>query len=193
MPRAKLFDESEVLNRALDLFWKKGFAATSMQDLVTHLGINRASLYSTFGDKETLFNKAILLYIQINLDAIKLMFSKNPIIKEGLRKLFKKTIDEAVKGKIKKGCFVVNSTTELIPNDSKTLAILKENKNNFEKLIYDYLLFGVDKGQISKELDIQSLATLFNTFNNGLGVVTKVEVPKSKLLKSIDTLLSVLD
>ena len=58
MPRVKLFDEKDVLNKATDLFWKQGFAATSVQDLVSHLGINRASLYDTFGDKEKLFKKS---------------------------------------------------------------------------------------------------------------------------------------
>ncbi len=48
MPRVKLFDESEVLNKATNLFWKKGYHATSIQDLVNHLGINRGSLYDTY-------------------------------------------------------------------------------------------------------------------------------------------------
>jgi len=55
MPRVKLFDEKEVLTKAMNLFWKQGYAATSIRDLVNHLGINRASLYGTFGDKEQLF------------------------------------------------------------------------------------------------------------------------------------------
>jgi TetR/AcrR family transcriptional repressor of nem operon len=54
MPRVKLFDENEVLNKAMNLFWKQGYSATSIQDLVSHLGINRASLYDTYGDKEKL-------------------------------------------------------------------------------------------------------------------------------------------
>ena len=58
MARKKQFEEHEILTKATDLFWKQGFHATSIQDLVNHLKINRASLYDTFGGKEELFNKA---------------------------------------------------------------------------------------------------------------------------------------
>ena len=58
MPRTKQFNEEEILKKAMELFWEKGFHATSIQDLVAHLGINRASLYDTFGGKEELFKKA---------------------------------------------------------------------------------------------------------------------------------------
>ena len=51
MPRVKLFDENEILKKSMELFWKKGYSATSVQDMVNHLGINRGSMYDTFGDK----------------------------------------------------------------------------------------------------------------------------------------------
>ncbi|WP_244210855.1 TetR/AcrR family transcriptional regulator [Tenacibaculum singaporense] len=56
MPRVKSFNEEEVLTKAMCLFWKQGYSATFFQDLVYHLGINRASLYDTFGDKKELSN-----------------------------------------------------------------------------------------------------------------------------------------
>lgn len=51
MPRVKKFDEKEVLEKAMELFWIQGYHATSIQDLVDHLGINRASLYDTYGER----------------------------------------------------------------------------------------------------------------------------------------------
>ena len=63
MPRPKSFDVDEVLDRAVDLFWVNGFAATSMADLVNHLGINRGSLYSTFGSKQELYERALERYL----------------------------------------------------------------------------------------------------------------------------------
>ncbi|MEM9921565.1 MAG: helix-turn-helix domain-containing protein, partial [Bacteroidota bacterium] len=62
MPRSKNFDRQEVLQKAVELFWQKGFHATSMQDLVDHLEINRGSMYNTFGGKEQLFQEALALY-----------------------------------------------------------------------------------------------------------------------------------
>ena len=59
MPRTKNFDPAEVLEKAKNLFWEKGYYATSMQDLVDTLGINRASMYDTYGGKDQLFAKAL--------------------------------------------------------------------------------------------------------------------------------------
>jgi len=62
MPRTKQFDEDVVLERAMNLFWSRGFEATSMQALVDNMGINRGSLYGTFEDKRTLFERALERY-----------------------------------------------------------------------------------------------------------------------------------
>jgi len=64
MGRTKNFDESRVLDKALEVFWKKGFNATSIQDLVDHLGINRASIYDTYGDKHQLYLASLKRYRQ---------------------------------------------------------------------------------------------------------------------------------
>ncbi|KAA2299393.1 helix-turn-helix transcriptional regulator, partial [Clostridioides difficile] len=62
MARGKEFEESVVLDKAMRLFWEQGYEKTSMTDLVNHMGIHRKSLYDTFGDKHTLFLKAVDLY-----------------------------------------------------------------------------------------------------------------------------------
>ncbi|MEJ0106748.1 MAG: helix-turn-helix domain-containing protein [Bacteroidota bacterium] len=59
MARTKVFDEQMVLDKAMNLFWQKGYNATSAQDLVNGLSISRSSLYDTFGDKHSLFVKAL--------------------------------------------------------------------------------------------------------------------------------------
>src|SRR5210317_807979 len=111
MPRVKLFDEQEVLTKAMNLFWKQGYAATSVQDLVSHLGINRASLYDTFGDKEQLFRKSFELYRRINIEGLKQFLESYEDIREGFSKLFENAIQESITDKDRKGCFVVNTTT----------------------------------------------------------------------------------
>ena len=62
MARTKEFDRIEVLDRATDLFWEKGYESTSMQDLVETMGIGRASLYDTFGSKQELFAEVLERY-----------------------------------------------------------------------------------------------------------------------------------
>jgi TetR/AcrR family transcriptional repressor of nem operon len=193
MPRVKLFDEKEVLTKAMNLFWKQGYAATSVQDLVNHLGINRASLYDTFGDKEQLFRRSFELYRKTNIDGLKQFLSNHPDVKEGFAKLFENAIQEAIQDKDRKGCFVVNTTTELIPNEESLTEVLESNKRDFEKIFFEYLQKGKEAGQIKTDQKLKSIAALFYTLYNGLRVVSKVQPDKKKLTDTVNVALSLLN
>jgi TetR/AcrR family transcriptional repressor of nem operon len=193
MPRVKLFDENEVLTKAMNLFWKKGYAATSVQDLINHLGINRASLYDTFGDKEQLFKKSFELYRKNNIEGLKQFFDSQKNVRKGFERLFENAIEEAVNDQDRKGCFVVNTTTELVPNDDSIAVILENNKSDFENMFFQYLQKGKEAGQIKTDKDLKSIAALFYTLYNGLRVVSKVQPNAKNLTDTINIALSVLD
>lgn len=193
MPRVKLFKEEEALQKAIQLFSMKGYHATSMQDLVDTLGINRASLYDTFGSKEALFEKAFALYKKENRQRIVHFLEQQPSVKEGISKLFEYAVEESVFDKEAKGCLAVNTTTELIPGDHNICSQLSENKADFEKIFYDYLISGIEKGEISKDKDVKALAAFLFTFYNGLKVVGKINPNKKELMASVKAGLAVLD
>ncbi|CAM1349650.1 TetR/AcrR family transcriptional regulator [Tenacibaculum insulae] len=193
MPRVKLFDEQEVLNKAMNLFWKQGYAATSINDLVNHLGINRASLYSTFGDKDQLFKKAFKHYRRTGIEGIKTFFDNHENVKEGFLKLFEMAVDEAINDTDKKGCFVVNTTTELVPGDSVISKTLEENKKELEILFYSFLKKGKDKGQLKTDKDLKVLASLLFTLYSGIRVVSKINTDTKEMTASINLALSLLD
>jgi TetR/AcrR family transcriptional repressor of nem operon len=193
MPRVKLFDENKVLSKATELFWEKGYHATSIQNLVNHLGINRGSLYDTYGGKKELFYKAFQLYRTNNCNSITAFFENQNEVKNGFRALFEMGINESISDKDKKGCFVVNTTTELIPGEKELLEILQENKKIFERLFYNFLLKGQQSGEISKSKNIKTISHLFYTFYNGLRVVAKVQSEPKELLNSVDEILILLD
>ena len=193
MPRVKLFDKDEVLNKAIDLFWKKGYHATSMQDLVSFLGINRGSLYDTFGSKKELFNQAFQLYRTNNANGIMAFFESQNEVKKGFRKLFEMGIHESVADQDKKGCFVVNATTELIPGEEDMLAALQENKKVFEGIFYAFLLKGQQQGEIPQSKNLKHISSLFYTFYSGLKVVAKVQNNPQELMYTVDEVLLLLD
>ena len=193
MPRVKKFDEKEVLEKAMELFWIQGYHATSIQDLVDHLGINRASLYDTYGGKESLFQKAFRRYREQNTAQLRQFFNDQPEVRKGLKALFSSAIAEGVKDPDRKGCFVVNTVTELVPGDPELLQILRENKRIFEQLFFEYLKKGEDSGQIPKGKDLRAIASLLFTLYNGLKVVSKVSAGQDQHLASIDSLLKLLD
>ncbi|PRX57275.1 TetR/AcrR family transcriptional regulator [Flagellimonas meridianipacifica] len=193
MPRTKQFDENKVLNKAMELFWEKGFHATSMQDLVSHLGINRASLYDTFGGKEELFNRAFQEYRNSSGDAVKGILAAEPSVKKGFHKLFDFAIEEAVGDTSRKGCFVVNTATELIPNDGAMHSILQNHMNSVEELFATHVQKGIDRGEIDASKNAKDLGLMLFTFYNGFRVVSKIDSDPKKLQRMVAAALSVLD
>lgn len=193
MPRLRQFDEQEVLTKAMELFWKKGYHATSMDDLVKFAGINRASLYSIFGGKKELFNKALEHYRSTNSNAIERFLSHQTQTKEGLRKLFYNLIEETLTDQDCKGCFVVNTTTELIPGDDEMQTKLRANRDAMQKAFHGFLLKGAETGQISADKDLKTIANLLFTFFNGFRVIGKIADDAQELQTSVDTILQLLD
>ena len=118
MTRPKSFDVDDVLDRAVDLFWVNGYAATSMEDLVNHLGINRGSLYSTFGSKQELYELAIERYASVGRDWMTAMLS-DPAIP--LRDTIKTILTSSAETTDHRGCLLVNTATERNATDERSL------------------------------------------------------------------------
>lgn len=193
MSRTKQFQEEEVLQKAVELFWKKGFHATSMEELVQYLGINRASLYDTFGGKRQLFEKAIKKYIRDNEQALHAFLNKQSSLKEGLINFFHLLVKTAVQDQELKGCFVVNTTAELAPHDPEIVKILQENKLNFEEILHQFLKRGLEQHEISADKDLAAIAQYLVVFFNGLKITAKVNPDEAELNSLIRLGLKVLD
>ena len=192
MPRTKQFDETVVLEKAVSLFWKQGYHATSIQDLVEELGINRASLYSTFGGKKQLFERALQTYRDQNIAGIRQFLVEQPTVKTGIRRLFERAIADSVTDCERKGCFVVNVTTELAPTDTNIQRFVTDNQRIFEGIFYDYLRTGVTTGEIAADKDLRSLAGLLFALYTGIKVLAKVEPQNAKLPATVHTALDLL-
>lgn len=193
MARSKNFDKNDVLERAMFTFWKNGFHATSMNDLVNAMEINRSSIYDTFGGKQEIFDAAFRNYIRSNTEIIKTFFSDQSTIKEGFRNLFKRAIAQSIKDKDRKGCFVVNTTAEFDPTDEKMLNLLNENRTSFETLFEELLETAVEKGEIDDGADISVMSKMLFAFYNGQMILSKISSNLDEHLPAIDLALSVLD
>ena len=132
MARTKDFDESEVLAKAIKLFWQKGYNGTSMQDLVDGLGISRSSIYDTFGDKHQLYLKALGTYRQNAIGVRDQILHASVPAKAAIRQLMDLTIDQMIRDKQHKGCFLVNSAVENAPHDKEINAIVCQNDRELE-------------------------------------------------------------
>lgn len=193
MPRPKQFVKAEVLEKAKNLFWKQGYHATSMQNLVDHLGINRASLYAAFGSKNELYESAFQAYKREGQAYVHKLLSAQVSAKFAIRTLFLNAVTDSLDDPDRKGCFIVNCTTEYLPLHPHILSDLLENKKYFETLISQTIKQGQDEGEINSSICIADTAAYLFTFFSGLRVIAKVEKDPKVLRKSVEVGLRVLD
>lgn len=140
MPRGrpKQFDDNEVLARAMQVFWRKGYDATSLDDLITAMGIPRQSLYRTFTDKHTLFLRALRYYDENVMSVvIGLLSAKGPAI-DNLRAVFS-VWRRSVNSPENLGCLMVNTGTHVAPDDKAVIDLIEANRRHavaaFEKTV----------------------------------------------------------
>ena len=193
MARTKDFDEDEVLKKAVDLFWLKGYNATSMQDLVDGLGISRSSLYDTYGDKHTLFIKALESYQTASSGQMCGIVNSNKPAKETIRKLLEMIAGELVNDKTNKGCFMVNAEVEVAPHDTEVSEMICNSDQQVEDAFYAVIKKGQETGEIKNPQDARALARFtFNTVK-GIRVTAKSTNDKAVFEDIIEMALSVLD
>jgi len=173
MARTKEFSEDQALDKAIEIFWHKGYNGTSAQDLVTHLGLSRSSLYDTFGDKQKLFAKALNKYQDDNYVKIKELLESAVNIKDTLTVIFKLAVVESLEDRITKGCFMVNSAVELAMHDEEIAKIVRDNQKVMEEVFYTAVKKGQEAGQISTKQEARLLARfIFNTYS-GIRVLAR--------------------
>lgn len=168
MARTKEFNEEKALDKAIEIFWHKGYNGTSAQDLVTHLGISRSSLYDTFGDKQKLFAQSLLRYQKQSQDQVIKLLDESENVKETLHDIFKQAVIESLEDRITKGCFMVNSSVELAMHDEDIAKIVKSNSQTMEQVFTQAVKKGQESGHISKQQDARVLARFI--FNNYSGI-----------------------
>ena len=194
MARTRAFEEAEVLQKALDTFWQRGYSATSVEDLVAGTGLNRASLYATFGDKHQLFIRALGHYQQHycqTLTALTADPGAGPLAH--LRQILEQTLALALADDQQRGCFLVNTTAELAPHDAEAQALVRQNQQFLENLLTTLLRQGQDGGEITRRAAPQAQARLLASILSGMRVLAKANPDPQQLRDVVDTALLALE
>jgi TetR/AcrR family transcriptional repressor of nem operon len=191
MARNKDFDEDEVLNKAVCLFWHKGYNATSMQVLVDHLGISRSSLYDTYGDKHNLYLKALEYYQNSNGKKMCDIVANTTSSKEAIKQLLEFITDNLLNDKQRKGCFIVNAGVEVAPHDAEVMKIILKNEQQVEDVFFKAIEKGQKSGEITNNQDSRSLARFISNTIKGIQVSVKSTKSKEVFSDVIETTLSV--
>ena len=193
MGRRKGFDREEVLDEAMKVFWRKGYAATSVQDLVDRMGINRGSLYTTFGKKNDLFLAAIDRYREVLVAQRFAALEEQESPKHAIQTLFMGVVESAAGKDGAMGCLVTNTAVELSPHNREVSTKIANSLTLMEKAFTKALVRAQADGEIGREKDPRALARFLTSSIQGLRVMSKANPDRAKLRDVAKLALSVLE
>lgn len=187
MARSKEFDPDAAIDKALALFRQQGYEATSIDDLVKHLGIGRGSLYATFGSKHALYLAALDRYIeQIGGGQLPQTLGA----RDAIAALLQQQMEEALATARLGGCPLVNSIAERLPQDRAVAARVQANLGQAEELFFALLRNDATLG-LSEAESRQTAQMLVNTVV-GLRLTAKAHPDRERLLHIVTATLKVL-
>jgi TetR/AcrR family transcriptional regulator, transcriptional repressor for nem operon len=194
MARNKAFDESAVLDKAVQLFWAKGYNATSASDLVEYLGLSRSSLYDTYGDKRALFLQALVRYDREMSGKMIDMVRQSDNLKATFAEMMQMVIQQdTCTANTPKGCFVVNTAIELATHDAEVANIVNSSLAELETAMDKAIKKAQGKGAITTAHTSKSLARFFVNTVSGLRVTMKSRTDPKVLNDIVRVSLSILD
>ena len=174
-------------------FLHNGYEATSMQTLVSTMGINRGSLYDTFGDKRSLFLAAIAHYEEIVVKSTIGSLMTPEADKQTIIDLFRGLVVSMAKEEKCYGCLMTNTAVELCPNDAEARDRINTHFEQIVRAFKQTLKLAQAKGEIDSQKDLNSLANYLTSNLQGLRVIGKVNHDLNTLNGIVDVILSVLD
>ena len=180
MARPREFDIEETLTKALEAFWLHGYDATSMSDLMAATGLAKGSLYKGYGDKKSLFMQSLDSYLSRANAGLSETAKSHGSGRAALESIFADVISMSTGAGVRRGCFSVNSTTELAAHDTDVRKRLRRNTRQKEKTIADVVGRGIADGSLRKGLDPEITASYVTTVMNGLQVRGKLALTKQQ-------------
>ncbi|QKW48291.1 TetR/AcrR family transcriptional regulator [Streptomyces buecherae] len=192
MARTREFDTEAAVSRAMELFWTRGYEATSVRDLTQHLGIGQGSLYAAFGDKDGLY-RAALEHYRTTLAAEALRGLKEGT---GARSAIRTLLMERVRVAVEnggQGCLAVNAVCERLPQDAVTRRSVRDMQEASRQALTEVLRVARERGEIAARHDPHTLAAFLVTFLNGLLVSSKITPDTHTLEPLVEVALTILD
>lgn len=175
MARPREFDADDALERATQVFWKRGFEQTSLDHLCAATGLGRSSLYAAFGDKRALYLAALARYEQRSVERIAKAFERRPL-RQGLEAFLAGLIDDIVAGPGRSGCFLGNCAAELARLDATAAARVRRSLARIEAAFRQVL-----EGRLPRGADLDALARFLTAGIQGLRLVGKANPGRAAL------------
>lgn len=193
MSRVKEFDVDAACDAALELFWRQGYEATSVSDLVAELGIGKASLYATFGTKRELYLTVLNRYIARGNERFVEDFAGPGPALAGVRRLIDRYLAEILGESARKGCFVVNAAMEMMPRDPEVARVVERSWDALELALRMALSRAKAQGELGDDADPEALAGFLLTVLQGMRVMGKGPDPAARARATAGQAMAVLE
>ena len=193
MARTKEFEPESALERARDLFWLQGYEATSVQELLDCMGINRGSLYGTFGDKHALFMAALDRYAEAaEADTVEALEGSGPV-RSRIEEVFERAVEGLSSDYPRRGCLLANSAVELGPHDPEVAGRVTRHLERTVDTFHRALVRARTTGEVPQDTDPRALARLLVNNLQGLRVMAKAGASKEVMDDVVRLTLAALD
>ncbi|HUV23315.1 MAG TPA: TetR/AcrR family transcriptional regulator [Gammaproteobacteria bacterium] len=187
MARPREFDEHQVIESLMKIFWDKGYEATTMQDLVKASGLLKGSLYGAFGDKQALYLAALKHYDRTRIQAEIDMFNGEGSARQKIARLFDNVIESTKRGLFGGGCLLCNASLEKAVSDKQVKNEIKTTIRRLKVAIMDAI-----KVEQVNEDQAASLAAFIVSAYFGTRVLAKGGAPAAMIGDTRDHCLQLL-
>ena len=192
MARPREFDEDTVLDAVVQRFWRRGYEATSVKDLIGVTGIAAASLYNAYGDKRELFRRALDRYVAGSI-AARIQRCEELPPRDAIGKFFAEIVSRSLNDPEHKGCMLVNSALELAPHDPEFQKIILGVFSRLENFFFNCIKRGQEAGEIAGAMPAQVLARHLLSTLIGVRVLARVRPDRMLLMDVVRPALALLD
>ena len=182
--RPRSFDRDQALDRAMEVFWDKGFEAASLADLTQAMGINPPSLYAAFGDKERLFLEAVERYTSRRGESCD--YCHEATAKEAVETLLTYMAEELSSSGHPRGCLMMMAATTTAGASPQLQAALAKLRSLSRAKLRERIARGVADGELPANTDATALANFYGTVLTGMAVMARDGASRKALLATVE-------
>jgi len=180
MARFKEFETTRALRIAMDVFWRHGYENTSLELLMTEMGVAKQSLYDTFGDKRSLYFKAMALYREETTTSLRRILTSSSTVKQGFTKILRSLIAET-REQHERGCLLLSANLERAVDDQEIARFLQENQAEVESIFVEALQRAKSNGELVASEDPEALARFLIVVIQGMRATARLKSDRSAM------------
>ncbi len=184
--RPKTFERSVAVEQAMKLFWERGYAGTSFDDLITAMGISPSSFYNTFGSKEHLYQEATEAYVARSRELFTGELEGVTDTKTAFHQLLNAAARELTRDDLPSGCMISLACTHVPPTLSAVREMMTEYRCGATTAMADRIRRGIAEGDVPKGTNVQALAEFYSALSRGMAVLARDGATRDHLLEIVE-------